>query len=77
MASKRPITDELKAIIKGRELSPFAIASAAGVSPSTITRFLSGQRSLKVETLDALADVLGLRLTSTVGRRRSGRSSAE
>ena len=75
MASKRPITDDLRKIIKERELSPFAIAAAAGVSPSTITRFLKGERSLKVDTLDALAEVLGLRLTSSVGRRRAGRAA--
>lgn len=64
-----PITNAIRQIIEGRGLSPYEIAKTAGVSPSTLTRFLAGERSLKLETLDQLADVLGLRVTSTIRRR--------
>jgi transcriptional regulator with XRE-family HTH domain len=76
-----PITDELIRIIESRGLSVPEIARRAGIAPSTLTRFLAGQRSLKVDTLDLLAAPLGLRLTGTarpaVGRRREVRGASE
>jgi transcriptional regulator with XRE-family HTH domain len=66
--SRSEITDQLMEIIERSRMTPYEIAMSAGVSPSTITRFLSGERSLKLDTLDLLAGVLGLRLTGKARR---------
>ena len=40
------------------------LARDAGVSQSQVSRFLSGQRSVTIETMDALIGTLGLSLRS-------------
>jgi hypothetical protein len=52
-------------------LTPYAVATAAGVAPSVLTRFMNGERGLTLDTFDRLA-ALGLRLAET----RRGRSAA-
>jgi transcriptional regulator with XRE-family HTH domain len=56
--SESKITDQLSEIIEASRLTPYEIAKTAGLSPSTATRFLSGERS----TLDLLAGALGLKI---------------
>ena len=40
----------------------YELAEAAGVDRSVLSRFLAGKRSITLETLDRLAEVLKLRL---------------
>ena len=40
-------------------LRPFNIATAAGLPPSTLTRFLSGERSLSMKTMQAIRRATG------------------
>lgn len=70
-AKAAPVSDQLRAIIKAR-ISPYAVATAAGVAPSVLTRFMNGERGLTTDTLDRLAEALGLKLVET----RRGRSAA-
>jgi transcriptional regulator with XRE-family HTH domain len=71
-AVRRPgvatISGQLRDLIVARRLSPYAVALASDVAPSVMTRFVNGQRSLSLDTLDKVADALGLRLVE-VGRR--------
>ena len=55
----------LKAAIEESDKSVYQIAKEAGISPIMISRFLSGERDLRLATADKLARVLGL----TVARR--------
>jgi transcriptional regulator with XRE-family HTH domain len=68
-------SDQLRMVIAARRLTPTAVAKAADVAPSMITRFLNGQRGLTLDTFDRVAAALGLRLVE--GPRRGGRSQAE
>jgi hypothetical protein len=45
-----------------REMSAYQIAKAANVSQIVVSRFLSGERDIRMETADRLAEVLGLKL---------------
>jgi transcriptional regulator with XRE-family HTH domain len=75
--SESKITDQLSEIIEASRLTPYEIAKTAGLSPSTATRFLSGERSLKLETLDLLVDVLGLKIAGRPRRAaKKGKSAA-
>ena len=69
MASKDvTISDQLRAALVESKDSLYAIAAEAKVPRTSLSRFAAGARSLSLETLDAVARVLGLRLVQT--RRR-------
>ncbi len=53
----------LRQAIRDSHQSVYQIAQASGVSQIVISRFLSGQRDIRLHTADRLAAVLGLRLS--------------
>ena len=55
-------SDQLRAVILARGLTPYGAAVAAGVAPSIMSRFMSGRRGLALETFDRVTTALGLRL---------------
>lgn len=62
-------SDQLAALLRDCGRSPAALAAAAEVAPSILSRFLRGERSLSLDTVDRIATALGgLRLVA-VGRR--------
>lgn len=69
-ACRQVITRQLRAIIDDTGLTAYALGRDAGVDPGVVQRFLNEERDIRLETLDRLAEVLGLRLVET-GRGRS------
>jgi transcriptional regulator with XRE-family HTH domain len=68
------IPGQLREIINGRDLTAYSLGKAAGVSASVVSRFLNRERGLTLETFDAIAGALGLRLVETAkGRGRPPR----
>ncbi|MBK8914561.1 MAG: helix-turn-helix transcriptional regulator [Phycisphaerales bacterium] len=63
------LTDALRAAIEadGRSLSE--LGGASGVSKSQISRFMRGERTLTIETADALLSALGLTVELTPAAR--------
>ena len=57
------LTVQLRRIMAA-EGSSYDLAERAGVSRSTLTRFLKGERGLTTDTLDRLGTVLKLRITA-------------
>ena len=45
------------------ELSVYELGAAAAVDRSVLSRFLSGKRTITLDTADRLAEVLKLRIT--------------
>ncbi len=43
--------------------TPYAIAKGAGVARSQLSRLMSGERGLNTDTIERLADYLGLQIT--------------
>ena len=73
--SRRVISNQLRAIIRARGESAGELSRASGVDRGMILRFLAEQRDIKLDTLDRLADVLGLRLIEgAVGKARPARA---
>ncbi len=56
------LSDALKQAIRNSGKTEYQIAQQAGVSQIVISRFLSGERDIRMATADKLADTLGLRL---------------
>lgn len=54
----------LKEAIRKSDRSVYQIAQEAGVSQIVVSRFVSGERDIRMATADKLATVLGLKLTS-------------
>ena len=56
------LTKAITAAVRASDQSPYAIAKGAGVARSQLSRLLSGERGLNSETIERLADYLGLRI---------------
>jgi transcriptional regulator with XRE-family HTH domain len=64
MPSKKTIIDQLqRAILKSGE-TEYAIAKGSGVSQSVLSRFVSGERGISLETASKLCEYLKLELAS-------------
>ena len=65
---KRPtITDQIKEAVEASGWSLCSISDEAGFAPILLSRFMRGQRDIKVGSLDKLAKALGLELTYVEG----------
>ena len=57
------INEQLRKAIEKRDESYYALAKRAGVDAVVISRFVCGERDLRLETAAKLAAALGLELT--------------
>ena len=57
-----PLVVDMRDAIERSGLTSYALGKAAGVSPTMIDRFRSGQRSLRLDTAGKLAAILRLRI---------------
>ena len=53
------LSDELRRAIHDHPLTLTAIAERIGLSPLTLDEFLTGERTLRLDVLDRLGEVLG------------------
>ena len=53
--------------------SRYRIAQETGIPESALSRLMSGERGLSVESVETLADYLGLEITIKPKRRKKGR----
>lgn len=60
------LSGTLKQAIRDSGKSEYQIAKEAGVSQIVISRFLSGERDIRMATADKLAGALGLKLGAEV-----------
>lgn len=58
------LSEALRSAIRQSPQSADEIAEKAKVSPLIISRFMSGERDIHLETADRLAGVLGVKLTA-------------
>lgn len=68
------LLDDIRRAIESSGKSRYRIAKESGVSASQLSRLVSGERRLTVETIEKLAASLGLRISiepvRTVKKRR-------
>jgi len=60
-----PFTEALRQAIRDSELPYLKLEQKTGVHRASISRFMTGERSLRLDVADKLAAYLGLRLTVT------------
>ena len=56
----KSLGDALREAVIHSELTPYKIAKAAGIQANVLTRFLNGERDLRLATAGKVASVLGL-----------------
>jgi hypothetical protein len=54
------ISDALRAAIKASPKSVYQICKESGISQIVVSRFLSGERDIRLATADRLAEALGI-----------------
>jgi transcriptional regulator with XRE-family HTH domain len=59
MAGRR-FSDQLRDAVAGSGMSRYAICKAVGLTQSSMSRFMNGKGGLSLDTIDKLADLLGL-----------------
>ena len=65
MPPKQPaltISDQLRQLIQARGLTAYRVAKGADLDTSSIHRFLSGERGLTSDSMDAVCQFLGVSL---------------
>lgn len=62
------LSEELREAIRASDRSVRQIADDAGLSDVLLSRFLSGERDIRMATADKLAETLGLKLSAGSGR---------
>ena len=70
----KTLSQQIRRAILASDATRYEIEKATGVSQSTLSKFVLGQRGISVEAMDAVGLFLGLRLVQP-GKRRSIRSS--
>jgi hypothetical protein len=63
--SELTLSGELRRAVHASELSLHVIASRVGITPLMLDEFLTGERTLRSDVLDRLAQVLGFVLQRT------------
>lgn len=64
MATESPITDVLRQVIIDSDLPLQRIADETGVERASLSRFVAGKRSLRLDMADKLAAYFGLKLSA-------------
>lgn len=71
--AKHTISYQLREIIEARGLCGHAVARLAGLDEAVVRRFLSGRCAPRLDTVDRIAEALGLRLVEVAARARPRR----
>ena len=72
MSTKRQLqfSDQLRRAVNQSGLSRYEICKRAGLDQSVMHRFVHGQSGLSMTTIDAICEILGLRLVAEEKPRR-------
>jgi transcriptional regulator with XRE-family HTH domain len=65
------LSDALRAAIRRAPVSRYKIATETGVAQSALSRFVSGERSLDLTSVDRLAAYLGLELVGAERKQKA------
>jgi len=70
MPKKRTVSERIREAVETARVSRYRISRDTGIEESALSRFLSKERALSMNAIDALAEYFGLEL---VQRRRTKR----
>jgi hypothetical protein len=67
---RKSFTDELRLAVEESGLTRYAIWQATGIDQGSMCKFLNGERGLGLDSIDKLADLLGLHVVSEHDQRK-------
>ena len=62
MASKKKLSDQLREAILNADISRYVIWKKTGIAESALSRFVNGKSGLSLDSIDLIAECIGLRL---------------
>ena len=63
------LSDELRQAVEQSEVSRYSIWQQTGIDQGTLSKFMAGDRGLSIESIDKLADLLGLHICTADAER--------
>jgi hypothetical protein len=66
----KPFSDQIRDAINSSKLSRYRICADIGLSQPSMSRFMNSKGGLSLETVDRLADLLGLRVVVGTDRKQ-------
>ena len=67
------LSAQIRQAVRESGMSMLAVARAVATDKATMSRFLSGERGLRLSTIDKLGTLLGLRIVGASPRKGSKR----
>ena len=64
------LSDELRQAVEQSGLSRYSVWQQTGIDQGTMSKFMAGDRGLSIESIDKLADLLGLHICSADAEQR-------
>jgi transcriptional regulator with XRE-family HTH domain len=59
---RKPLSEELREAVERAGLSRYSIWQQTGIDQGTLCKFMAGDRGLSIESIDKLAELLGLHI---------------
>lgn len=59
-----PLSNQLRQIVENSAETRYRVSKETGISQSTLSRFVSGERGLSIEAMDALGEFFELEFVS-------------
>lgn len=59
------LTDQIREAVKKSDLTQYEICRRTSINGASMSRFVNGRGGLSLANLDKLAELLGLRITTT------------
>ncbi|GAC1326210.1 MAG: hypothetical protein NVSMB14_17920 [Isosphaeraceae bacterium] len=69
----KPFSDQIRDAVAASGLSRYSICKSIGLPESSMSRFMTGKSGLALETIDRLAELLGLTVASATNAKPKGR----
>lgn len=66
-------SDQIRKAVEESGMTRYAIFKASGIDQATLSRFVHGQVGLSMDSLDVLADILGLEIVARGRKPKKGR----
>ncbi len=66
-------SDQIRKAVEQSGMTRYAIFKATGIDQATLSKFVHGQVGLSMDTLDILADILGLEVVARRRKPKKGR----
>jgi transcriptional regulator with XRE-family HTH domain len=67
---RKSFTDELRSAVEASGLTRYAISRTTGIDQGSLCKFMQGERGLGLDSVDQLADLLGLHVASESAQRK-------